>query len=245
MSIFKKIGKVLSAPARGIGHALKTSGIPLVSNVGGALEHTGNAVAGKGAFLREIGKAGKEVAPVTALVPGVGPLAAGALGAGGEYLDKGRRAKLVDVAKAGALPAAAAYALGGQGYKGIPGAFGKVKGLVSKAGSSVLGIGGGGAPGADGESADGVGQSVLGKVGSWIGHHPLDAAQLALSGVGTVQGAQRAGQADALRSRAMASVDPNAPFNAGLPGADPFDPYGATTPYPNRARRAALASLGN
>jgi hypothetical protein len=50
--LVKGIGKVVSAPVRGIGHALKTSGIPIVSGIGGSAEKFGNAFAGKGGFLK-------------------------------------------------------------------------------------------------------------------------------------------------------------------------------------------------
>lgn len=61
MSIFKSIGKIISAPVRGIGHALRTSGIPIVNSLGGDAEKFGNAVAGKGGFLKNILPAVKDV----------------------------------------------------------------------------------------------------------------------------------------------------------------------------------------
>src|SRR5947207_2172333 len=61
MSIFKSIGKIISAPVRGIGHALRTSGIPIVSGLDGDAEKFGNAFAGKGGFLKNILPAVKDV----------------------------------------------------------------------------------------------------------------------------------------------------------------------------------------
>jgi hypothetical protein len=87
--VIKGIGKVVSAPVRGIGHALGASNIPLISNVGRAAENVGNAFAGKGSFLGDIGQAGEEAAPVLGMIPGVGPLAAGVTGGLGGILHKG------------------------------------------------------------------------------------------------------------------------------------------------------------
>lgn len=87
--IIKGIGSVLSAPARGIGHALGTSGIPLLSNAGNAINSVGNAFAGKGAFLRDIGQAGEQAAPIAGMIPGVGALAGGAMGGLGGLLNRG------------------------------------------------------------------------------------------------------------------------------------------------------------
>lgn len=144
MSIFSKIGSAIGFIPRKVGHALNSTGIPLVSNAGGALEHAGNAVSGKGSFFQELGRAAQDGAPIAALVPGVGPLAAGAIGAGGNLLEHGKRTKLFDAAKAGAIPALEAELLGGEGYKGIGGVLPKLKGAASTANkflskSSILG----------------------------------------------------------------------------------------------------------
>lgn len=83
--VIKGIGKLVSAPVRGIGHALSTSGIPGLTNVGGVAENLGNAVAGKGSFFGGVGKAVKSGAPL-ALGALAGPLAGGLgslLGGGG------------------------------------------------------------------------------------------------------------------------------------------------------------------
>lgn len=85
--VVKGIGKAVSAPVRGIGHALKTSGIPIVSGIGGSAEKLGNAFAGKGGFLKNFVGGGVPLA-LTALggagLAGAGPLGgiAGKLGKG-------------------------------------------------------------------------------------------------------------------------------------------------------------------
>ena len=83
--VIKGIGKVVGAVPRGVGHALATSGIPLVSGVGGDIEHVGNAFAGKGSFLKELGQGGLPLAGMAlggAGLAGEGPLAGLLHGAG-------------------------------------------------------------------------------------------------------------------------------------------------------------------
>lgn len=195
----------------------------------------------KGKYSGVLGKIGKAVttlAPIAApFIPGVGPLAAAAISAGaraGTRAIEGKSFDLGDTLKYGAGSYIGAKALGGRGVKALIGGAGKpgVTDAVSGA-AGAAGAGGGG------------GGNLIDRAIGWAGKHPLDAAQIALAGIGTVQGAQRAGQADQLRRRALSSVDPNAPFNAGLPDeTDPYNPYGGRPPI-NRARRAALASLVN
>jgi len=78
MSIFKTLGKILSAPARGIGHALRTSHIPILSGLGGDVEKAGNAFAGKGKFFKNLLPLGKDIG--LALATGGLGNAGGALG---------------------------------------------------------------------------------------------------------------------------------------------------------------------
>lgn len=184
--------------------------------------------------LGKIGKVVEKVAPIAALaIPGLGPVASAAIAAGGSAAGRLAQGKSVNVGSE-LLTGAGAYAgnklLKGQG----------VKALIGNPGAAAPAAGAAGAiPG-----APAAGGNILDRALGWAGKHPLDAAQLALAGVGTLQGAQRAGQADTMRSGALASVDPNA-HAAGLPSTvDPSNPYGAPVPY-NRARRAALASLTN
>jgi len=144
--VIKGIGKVVSAPVRGIGHALKTSHIPGLSNIGGAAENVGNAFAGKGAFLRDIGKAGESAAPIAGLIPGVGPLAGGLLGAGGALLNRGftpgALGEGLKYGGEGALSGAVGQTLfGGKGiggitspnFSGLAGDLGNIAGKVGKA----------------------------------------------------------------------------------------------------------------
>lgn len=221
MSIFsgigkvaKKIGKVVSAPARFIGHAAANSGIPLVSNAGGALENVGNAFAGKGSFFGDLGKGAQSAAPLAMFIPGVNALAAGAIAAGasgaGHLLEHGSKTKLSDLAGNAAL-----------------------SGLEAGAGKFALDkLGGVGKLAKSATSKTGV----LTKIGTYVRKHPLDAAQMALAGVGTVQGAQRAGKADQMRSDAFAHLDTNPTIDLGALQTDPYSPY-------KRKRTAPLASM--
>lgn len=246
MSIFKKIGKILSAPARGIGHALRTSHIPGLSNIGGAVENVGNAVAGKGAFLRDIGKAGKNLAPVAGLIPGAGPLIGGALGAGGEFLDRGTKAKLRDVILQGGVGALSGLAgqkfLGGRGVLGIPKALGLGGGAPGGlSGAGAAETGGGGILGGIGH----VGKSALTSLGIFKPSgqfDPLRAAQLGLGAAGIIHGAGQQGQADQLRRQAFSNFQPGpAPDLSGV-FANTGNPY-ATDTY--GAKKAALRSVAS
>lgn len=223
MSIFKSIGKVLSAPARFIGHAAANSHIPLLSNAGAAVEKVGNAFAGKGSFFGDLGSAAQSAAPLAMFIPGVGPVLAAGIGAatsaGGNLLEHGKRAKLSDVA-------------GQAGLAGLEAGGGKFAlGKLSGAGSAVNdGIEG--AVKSPSFLSRAINSPVAGKIGQFVTKHPLDAAQLALAGVGTVQGAQRAGAADELRSQAFAGLDPNATID--LSGQLP-------TPYRRKAPLRQIA----
>ena len=94
--VIKGIGRVVSAPVRGIGHALATSKIPGLTNIGGVAENVGNAVAGKGSFFGGLGKAAQSGAPL-ALGALAGPLAGslgGLLGGGGQEAGGGLIGKI-------------------------------------------------------------------------------------------------------------------------------------------------------
>lgn len=183
--------------------------------------------------LGKIGKVVEKVAPIAALaIPGLGPVASAAIAAGGTAAGRAAQGKSVNVGNT-LLTGAAGYAgnklLRGQGVKAL---IGGAPNAAGAAGTAAAAGGGGGS-------------GLLHGALDWAGKHPLDAAQLALAGVGTIQGAQRAGQADELRRGALASVDPNAHAAMGPPSTvDPNNPYGGQVTY-NRARRAALASLAN
>lgn len=260
---FKKIGKIVSAPVRGVGHALKTSHIPIVSNIGSAAEHVGNAVAGKGAFLREIGKAGQAAAPVAGLIPGVGTLAGAAIGAGGTFLNKGTRANLGDVVKYGGAGALSGYAnqrlLGGRGILGVPKLLGAAKTGIKGAVASRLGGGGGGiAGGAHDSIADygnagaaeggggGIGgfvRNAAGDIVDYIKHNPLKAAQIGLAGLNVLNAAKAQGRANAAVGGALGGV--NAALRYPGPALPPLppNPYGPGGAGYGSAMRRASASL--
>lgn len=67
--IVKGIGKVVGAIPKGVGHALHTSGIPIVSGAGGMIENAGKGLAGDIPFLKGILPAAG-----TALTAGLGGL---------------------------------------------------------------------------------------------------------------------------------------------------------------------------
>ena len=72
--VIKGIGKVVGAVPAGIGHALRTSHIPIVSGLGGTVENAGKAFEGKMPFF-------KGVLPAAAMgLGGAGLLGAGPLG---------------------------------------------------------------------------------------------------------------------------------------------------------------------
>lgn len=115
-------------------------------------------------------------APIAALaIPGVGPLAAAGIAAGGRAAGsalKDEKVNLGDVVKAGALTG---------GGKAL---FGANAGMAADAGpyANEPAVTGGGSP--------------LDAVKRYIAKNPLDAARLGLAGVSTVQSAKTAGRAD-------------------------------------------------
>jgi len=83
----------------------------------------------KGRF-GDVGKIVSKLAPFASLIPGVGvPLAAG-IGAAGSFAGGG---DFGDVLKGAAIGGGGAALLGGQGFKGVPGAFGKLGRLAKGA----------------------------------------------------------------------------------------------------------------
>lgn len=82
--VVKGIGKVIGAPVAGIGHALRTSGIPLVSGLGGTVENAGKGFEGKAPFLKSVLPAGALALGGLGLA-GEGPLS-GLLGGAGSKL---------------------------------------------------------------------------------------------------------------------------------------------------------------
>lgn len=83
--VIKGIGKVVGAIPSGVGHALATSGIPLVSNVGGDIEKVGQGLTGKLPFFKGVLGGGAPLAGMALGgmgLAGEGPLAGMLSGAG-------------------------------------------------------------------------------------------------------------------------------------------------------------------
>lgn len=176
--------------------------------IGKAIKGVGRGVgkvAGKiGNVARKIPIVGNAVATPFSLAEGVGRLVGGQ-NSGAAFKNFGL----------GALETAAI--VGGAGLGGV----GPAASLGSKFGTA-------------GAASKLLHSPVAGKIGAFVKkQHPLDVAQLALSGVGTVQGAQRAGAADQLRSQAFAGLDPNATID--LSGQLP-QPYRRKAPLKQIAR---------
>jgi hypothetical protein len=189
----------------------------------------------KGKFSGVLGKIGKVVSTVAPyalpLIPGLGPVAAGLLSAtAGKLSGKSLKSSLLQ----GAGSAAGSALLGGKGVKGLVGLPGKVSHFLTGPGAA--------ATTAAQAATSGSGKGIIGRIGDFVGQHPLDAAQIALAGYGTLEGAKSAGQADALRTGSLNRLNTNPTVDLGLPPTDQFDPYAQVQPQ-NRARRMALASL--
>lgn len=175
----------------------------------------------KGKFSGPLGAIGKVVTKVAPyalpFIPGLGPIAAGALSAGvGLAGGKNLKQSLTQ----GALTGGASALLGGQGYKGVGGAFDRAKGAIKAAG------------------ATGIGKAIA--------KDPLKAATIGLSGLSAIQGAKRAGQADTLINRATSAIPTlAAPARVDLSSmfADPTNPYATAPNVPKRAAGAARYAL--
>lgn len=125
----------------------------------------------------------KNVAPLAALIPGVGPLASAGIGALGAGIHKGTN--LGDIVKQGAVSGAEGYGAGNVlgAAKGASGVLGTAKAVagalpgVAKTVQTANGVGGlvagPGAPPAT-TAANG---GVLGDIGSWLGANALPVAQ--------------------------------------------------------------------
>lgn len=157
----------------------------------------GKAIKGVG---KTIGKVASTAAPFAGFIPGVGPLAAGALAAGGAALT-GKNLK--DIAKAGLLGGGGAFlggkALGALGSKvpqvvrnGIPS---KVTDLISAGGGAPATVSSGGG---FADKLKGIGSGVLGAVKS----HP----ELALAAVGGLQHAQDSARTDKLYGQGLGDI---------------------------------------
>lgn len=189
----------------------------------------------KGKYSGVLGKAVKFVskaAPfVLPFVPGLGPIAAGALSAGAG-LAGGKNLK--DSLLQGVASGAGSAVLGGQGYKGVTGAFGRAKDIAL--GKSVEGARAGGLIGKGG---------FLSRTAKSVGG-PLNLAQIGLAGANAIQGAQAGSRANAALDRSVGALPVGpAPAREDLSTlfADPANPYANMGTGPSRAARSARAAL--
>ncbi len=180
-----------------------------------------------------IGKAAPIVAP---FIPGIGPIAAGAIAAGGSLIG-GK--KPLSALKAGLLSYGGAKLLGGKGI----GAFGKKGGgagsILDRAKNLVLGKESFTYQGAGPRTGGLLGSGgLLSRASKSVGG-PLNLAQLGLAGANALQAARSGGQADAALNRAL-----NPPrVNLSQEFADPNNPYATSGVRVPRARRAASLAL--
>src|SRR5947209_3279594 len=187
--VIKGIGKVLGAIPAGVGHALATSGIPLVSNLGGVAEGLGRSFQGKQGFLKGVlpalatglGGAGLFGAgPLGGLLGGIGKL-------GGGFLKSGIGKLLPGLLGRGGG--------GGGGAGGVDAMGNPVSAAIS--GTDVSGM----APGGGGDTG-----GILGKVLGFIGKNPLQAGQLGLAGMNAVNANKLRGQQFDLMNDALKRV---------------------------------------
>lgn len=150
---------------------------------------------------KQVGGVVSKAAPFAGLIPGVGPLAAGALGAGGALIS-GKNLK--DIAKAGLVSGGGAF-LGGKALGALKGVGGGVpdvlrNGVPSKVtdllsgGGAVSSSGGGGIL----DKAKSVGSGILGA----IKNHP----ELALAGVSALQSARSTAGSDKLYDQGLGDI---------------------------------------
>jgi hypothetical protein len=166
----------------------------------------------------KIGGVLKKAAPIgAAFIPGIGPLAAAGIAAGGYTAGKAlegtplTKLKLRDVLASGAVGAGGNLAMGAL-RGGAPAAAAGEAAAASGGGGGIGGVIGGG----------------LRSIGEFIKQDPLRAAQLGLAGVGLFQGAQAQGEADDLRRRAIGALEEPAREDlSGLFSAGTGNPYAA------------------
>lgn len=165
-----------------------------------------------GKVISKIGGVAKKAAPFVGMIPGVGPIAAGALGGLGGLVSGGF---------GGALKGAAGGAAGGFGGKllqrllggrggggggltpeqvGIrPGSIQEALAGLGAIPGARSGAGGGGGRG----GAGGFLSKLFGGVGDYISQDPLRALGIGLSGLGAYQGAQQQSRANKFREEAL------------------------------------------
>lgn len=201
-----------AAAAQQAGEELRRRGIDLS---GVRSQNTGGRVL-KNTGLKSVGKAVggvlKKVAPAAALIPGVGPVAAGLLAAGGSAAGQalsGDRVNLGQALTSGALGAGGAALLGGQGLSGLGSVGSRLGALPSggQAGTGLLGI---------------------------LGKNPERTARIGLGVVGALQASQAAGRQRQLEDQALQQN----PIFGGEVGAYSGNPYSGTSTNPyDQARR--------
>jgi hypothetical protein len=194
-----------------------------------------------------IGGVLKVAAPIAALaIPGLGPIAAGALAAGGNVLGNTLQGKNTLKSIPGAALGGVAVGAGrGLLNKAIGGGYGggtsapTTGGGLAAVGNAGSAAGGGGGLGG---TLQGIGQG-LGVIGQNGQLNPLRLAQLGLGAAGVVQGAQAQGRANDALGRAVA------PVNVPMPNLSPiFAGEAQNNPYwnqsgPNGAQLAAIRAL--
>lgn len=156
-------------------------------------------------FFAQTARTLAPLAPLTAFIPGVGPVVAGALSAGLSLAGgRGVKDSIVSGLEAGAGNAL----IGGEGPAGV---ISRVKeGIASK----------------------GVTGGIVGKAADWVAKHPFQAAQAGLGIAGTLSAANQQGRAEQNVQRALAPVNTRF-FPTSVPTptfADPNNPYGGTVP---------------
>jgi hypothetical protein len=166
----------------------------------GLLKSIGKGLKGIG---KKVGGVVSKVAPYAGLIPGVGSLAAGALGAGGALVS-GKNLK--EIAKAGLTAGGGAY-LGGKalgalnGSGAIPavmkgGKIANIQDLITGGGAASSAAEGGGGGLID--RAKGIGSTIL----SGIKNHP----ELALGALGAVQHARDTAATDKMYGQGLGDI---------------------------------------
>lgn len=218
------------------------------------------AIHGVGSVLGKVGDVAKVAAPLASFIPGVGPLVAAGIGAGGGLLGKLNDKHVTLGNTLGS--AAGGAAIGGLGGYGVD----QLQGLAGANGGGFGGglsgvgklLGGTHAPGAVAGQAAGGSGGIGGLLGGVLNTAKANPA-LVLGGLAALQGTRQAGQASDLRNQgvnlAMADYNSRLPFQqAALErlktlGTTPAGvgalavPNDTSNPY-NRPRSSAVAGIG-
>lgn len=155
-------------------------------------------------IFKSIGKAIKGVAKVAKFaapfIPGVGPLAAAGIGAASGLLSGGGVKGAAQGAAAGGFGKLAGGMLSRIGRPSQAASAGGLQGIMSQ-------IRGGNMPGTTPQVVPGAppdgGQSLFGRIGGAIAKNPMQAAQIGLAGLSTLQGAQAQSRANQISQQAL------------------------------------------